>query len=298
MVTQEFQWSRSLLTLLLRYTPLYYRDLPARQKFQFVFSQLWYPLFAIFMGIMYALPIAALLFDVRFANVSYPGFLGHVLPALLTLIALAYMIRADGFFRPRDAKVLGWEKAFFAAAQWPWVLWGCAMAVRDRITGDFVEFRVTPKGRQAADPLPWKVLLPYLVLAFGAILPVAVIEGATEAAGFYIFACVNAAIYCALLLIIVINHMRENGISVRSAQTRAWGQMACIAALGGVIATSAVQRGDQGMIALASTTGQVQLVETRYVVSGAGQGTPGSVHSQLKLDWRTLLTSIPFLQRD
>ncbi|MEZ5796800.1 MAG: hypothetical protein R3D63_04480 [Paracoccaceae bacterium] len=44
MVTQEFQWSRSSLSLLLQHTGRYFRHLPLRLKFLFVFCQLWYPL--------------------------------------------------------------------------------------------------------------------------------------------------------------------------------------------------------------------------------------------------------------
>ena len=39
---QEFQWSRSLTTLLLTMTPNCRRNLPARLLCQFLFSQLWY----------------------------------------------------------------------------------------------------------------------------------------------------------------------------------------------------------------------------------------------------------------
>ncbi|MGO8655733.1 glycosyltransferase family 2 protein, partial [Rhizobium ruizarguesonis] len=52
LVTQEFQWSRSLVMLLLRYSPSLVGRLPPRLKFQFLFSQLWYPLFAFFMLLM------------------------------------------------------------------------------------------------------------------------------------------------------------------------------------------------------------------------------------------------------
>lgn len=117
LITQEFQWSRSLVTILLRYTPHYFGQLSGLQKFQFVFSHLWYPLFAVFMAIMFSLPIFALAFDMRFVDVSFLEFLAHVLPSVGVLIWLAYAIRADGLFRPVDAKVLGWEKAIFAAVQ-------------------------------------------------------------------------------------------------------------------------------------------------------------------------------------
>ncbi len=40
LVTQEFQWSRSLVMLLLQYSPRLVGRLPLRLKFQFLFSQL------------------------------------------------------------------------------------------------------------------------------------------------------------------------------------------------------------------------------------------------------------------
>ena len=120
----------------------------------------------------------------RFADVSFLGFLGHMLPSIFVLIVLAYAIRADGLFRPMDAKVLGWEKAVFAAVQWPWVLFGCGMAVIDRLRGGFVDFRVTPKGEQAYENVPMRVVLPYLVLAVASLAPVLLIQDVAQSAGF------------------------------------------------------------------------------------------------------------------
>ena len=75
LVTQEFQWSRSLVTLLLQYSPKYVPNLPFRLKFQFLFSQLWYPLFSFFMALMFVMPIFALMRGESFADVTYAGFL-------------------------------------------------------------------------------------------------------------------------------------------------------------------------------------------------------------------------------
>lgn len=294
LVTQEFQWSRSLLTLLLRHTPRYLGALSPLHRFQFVFSQLWYPLFAGFMAVMFTMPIVALCFDVRFVDVTYPAFLAHVLPALLVLVALAYAIRADGFFRPADAKVLGWEKALFAALQWPWVLWGCLMALRDRLFGGFVDFRVTPKGATVSAVLPWRVLLPYFGLALLSLLPVLLARDVQEAAGFYIFALVNAAIYTGLFLVIVLRHFREN---VVRGGLRLPGQLAlqvgCVAVLGGAIGFGAADHGRDALIALASTEGRVQFLQARSIVAGAGQGSSGQVHMSYNHGWISDLLGPP-----
>jgi cellulose synthase (UDP-forming) len=149
LAVQEFQWSRSLVTLLLSHTGRYLGRLPARLKFLFLLGQCWYPVFALTMLFSYIAPIWALVADLRFADVTYPAFVGHGLPATIALLWIAAEIRRDGLFRPLDGKVLSWEKVLFVFVQWPWVLWGCLMAVRDKLTGRFVDFRVTPKGFSA-----------------------------------------------------------------------------------------------------------------------------------------------------
>ncbi len=297
LVTQEFQWSRSLVTLLLTYTPRYFGGLPGRQKFQFVFSQLWYPLFALFMALMFAMPMMALLFDIRFADVTFPAFLAHMLPSMLLLIFLAYRIRADGLFRPLDAKVLGWEKAVFAAVQWPWVLLGCGMAVRDRLLGGFVDFRVTPKGGPLAPNVPWPVLLPYFGLAILSLLPVLLAGDVQESAGFYVFALINAILYTSVFIIIVVNHHRENQIGRRLRPARFMAQAACILGLAGMISLGFIERGHAALMALASTKGDIQLTRAQFIVAGAGQGASGDVHVTFNTNWLFQLLSNPAVER-
>ena len=80
LVVQELQWSRSLVTILLRYSPIFVPFLSAKTRFQFVFSQLWYPLFSLFMAVMFAMPLAALVFDFNYVNVTFIDFETHFLP--------------------------------------------------------------------------------------------------------------------------------------------------------------------------------------------------------------------------
>ena len=217
LVTQEFQWSRSLMMVLLQYTPGVLRRLPPKLRFQFLFCQLWYPLFSLFMLLMYLLPIAALAFDVNLVGMTYPDFLIHTLPAAVIVIAMAYRWRRLGCFRPVDAKVLSWEGALFQFARWPWSLLGCLAAVRDWCLGRTVEFRVTPKGADLSAALPNRVLLPYGALSILSAAAVAVLGDITNAGGFYIFALVNSVIYTLLLLVIVIRHRIESGARPRRA---------------------------------------------------------------------------------
>jgi hypothetical protein len=57
----------------------------AAAEAQFLFSQLWYPLFAFFMAVMFLMPIIALLRGESYVNVTYPQFLLHFAPLSLVL---------------------------------------------------------------------------------------------------------------------------------------------------------------------------------------------------------------------
>ena len=277
MLTQEFQWSRSLVSLLLRYTPRYLGRLPPVLKFQFLFSQLWYPLFALVMLIAFVLPIWAVLGDVRFAHVTFPGFLAHSVPQMLVLVWIAYQVRADGLFRPADAKVISWERALFVCIQWPWVLWGSAMAVRDRLTGGFVDFRITPKADGSRAELPFRVLAPYIALALLAALPVLLVDGVETAAGFYLLSLVNAALYASVVAIAVVHHLQENAIPLFARPARRLLEFAIVAALAGLVLWAGWLRGMQGLHSLSSGLGPCRFVAERFVVSGAGTGDPGTL---------------------
>ncbi|WEX74978.1 glycosyltransferase [Sinorhizobium numidicum] len=269
LVTQEFQWSRSLMMLLLQYSPRLIGRLPLRLKFQFLFSQLWYPLFAFFMALMFAMPVIALLRGENFVAVTYPSFVAHFAPLSIVLMLLAYRWRASGTFRPFHAKILTWECVLFLFARWPWALAGTLAAARDWIAGSFVDFRVTPKGGSEVDPVPLRVLSPYALLVLWALLPVLFVDDAGETKGFYLFSILNAAIYAALLLVIVIQHSRENTVRAATRLYRpamAAGLLSLIVLPG--VATA--EHGKDGLEALAWGAGSFRLFEERYAVAGAG----------------------------
>lgn len=278
MITQEFQWSRSLVTLLLQHTPKYLRSLPGRLKFLFVFCQLVYPMLALTAAVLYFAPIAAILFDTRYAEVTYPAFVGHALPTALIMIAIAFQMRRDHFFRPLRAPVLGWEKALFLSLQWPWVLWGCLMAVRDTLTGKFVDFRITPKGKSASAVLPAKVIGLYAVLALGCILPVLLAPDLTHARGFLLLSLLNAVIYASLVTVIVVHHIRENGVDWRGNLANVVTQFSSVAFVAVLLVAGFAARGVEGLHALSFGLEPLQLTRVEFSASGAGSENASSIH--------------------
>ncbi|MBL3551774.1 glycosyltransferase family 2 protein [Rhodovulum sulfidophilum] len=278
MLTQEFQWSRSLVTILLRHTPRCLSDLPLRLRLQFLFTQSIYPGLAAFMLAGSLLPAVALVFDMRFVGVTYPAFFGHSLPILGIFLGIGAMLRRDGYYRPSDAPVLGWERVLFPCAQWPWAAWGMLMALRDRLWGGFVDFRITPKGAAAEARLPLRLLAPYFMLAALALAPVLARSNVQEAAGFYLLSLLNGAIYVLLVAAVLRHHLTENRIRLRTGW-RAYGPHVGILAVLAMLNAGAVwARGVESLHFLTVGLGRFQVTSAQHVVSGAGQGGRKRLH--------------------
>ncbi|MDQ3810624.1 MAG: glycosyltransferase, partial [Chloroflexota bacterium] len=220
-VTQEFQWSRSLVRLLLGYTGRHWRGLDLRARVEFGFAQVWYPLFALHLLVAYLLPPVALLTRSPWVNVELPAFLLRSSFVTVCCLAPVWWVQRQGWFRPADARVLSWEAMLFQLARWPWVLLGCGHAILGHILGKEFAFRVTPKGNGGAQPLPLSLVLPYLALVVIEAGVAIAVDEPGQARGYYYFALLNAAVYSGVILAIVGLHLREC-LRHSSGRMRAW----------------------------------------------------------------------------
>lgn len=285
LVTQEFQWSRSLTTILLEHSPKYLPKLPPRLKAQFIFCQTWYVIFSVFALTTYIMPIYALVSGDTFANVTYIDFVFYSAPSMVVPVVLVMMLKAFGLSRPLTAKALSWEGMLFHSfARWPWVLWGILSSVRDYLTKSFVDFRVTPKGSGPKHLLPARVIAPYVALAIGASLPVLLVAHPSSAFGFYWFAAFNATIYGLLIVVIIARHLTENKISVRRNAGKIALQGALAAAAVLVPLAGFYNHGLEGIYGLQQGSG-VHVVKVIYPVSGAGRGEVGSRRFSFDPGW-------------
>lgn len=285
LATQEFQWSRSLVTLLLSHTRGYLGKLPWKLKFSFVLCQSWYMIFTGVMLYNYFSPIYALTFDARFADVTYPAFVGHVLPATLIMTWIAISIRKDGLFRPYNGKIFSYEKLLFVFLQWPWVCWGCLMALRDKLTGRFVDFRVTPKGDASSNALPTKVILVYAVLAAGAIFPVITEANLQQAHGFHLLSGLNALIYAIIVVQLVTRHL----LACRAELRRQWRtlsfQIGSAVSISMLVLIGVMVRGPESLYALTVGMEPFRIARAEYSASGAGMNNNRRVHYQFDPGW-------------
>ena len=193
---QEFQWARSLTTILFRYTRLYWGTLSYKHKAQFVFSQFWYPLFSFSMLVFLLLPAVALYSSTSWVNVVYLEFLWRIALLILPLLLINALFAKLGLARPQSAKVISWETWLFMFIRWPWSLFGCVIAVWDITKGQVATFTITPKPRPLEDrKLSPRFSLPYLAFSIFAIVPVFVVHNPGAASGYIIFSAINAMIY-------------------------------------------------------------------------------------------------------
>jgi len=208
-MTQEFQWSKSLFILFLTLTPRVAGKLGWRLKGQFLFSQLWYLLFGLFIIIGYFLPILAIILATSWVNVSYVEFLIRFYPVIMSTLAVVFYLKTVGLMRPRTAKILSWEPILFQLARWPWVLLGIVSATVTVIRKKQFEFKVTPKGEKNEAPLPIGALWPYALFIIASSVPALAVRDARTANGYFYFIICNIGLYLAVMMVIMVRHEYE-----------------------------------------------------------------------------------------
>ena len=226
MVTQEYQWSRSLTTMMLDLLPRHLGRLPFLLRLRFGYALAYYPLMGSMIVAGLVLPPVAVLTGLPWMNVDYFDFLLHFWSLPVWLMLALWLMRRRGLLRPRGAPLLSWETWLFALARWPFVILGVVGAVVQRMRPRPLTFKVTPKSEAGPQPLLARLTLPFAVLAV-ALSSVALFgELASPSVG-YVFLCLIAATaYAAVALAVPLLHVHESaraaGVTFRSALPTAW----------------------------------------------------------------------------
>ena len=196
MAVQEFQWSRSLVRILLFHTPYLWKNLPRRLKAQFLFSQLWYPMFSLSMLLLFVMPIVALIRGQAWVDIRFPDFIAFFSATYISSVAILFWTLNRRLSRPSRFSLFSWEAMLFPMVKWPWVLLGFLAAVLDRLGKTDFEFKVTPKQSSPSEGLGClRFAIPYIALSLAAAAPVLVVAHAGNASGSYLFSSLNAVTY-------------------------------------------------------------------------------------------------------
>ncbi|MBV9328018.1 MAG: glycosyltransferase [Chloroflexi bacterium] len=209
-ITQEFQWSRSVVNIFLSLWANRRDRLPLNVKIQLGFAQAWYFLFTLHMLLVYAMPIVALVTGTPWVDVDLPMFLLRAtIPSLVALLALIWT-RRQGWLRPATAPVLSWEAILFEYVRWPWMVLGIAHALIGHVTGKVFSFRVTPKGANGPRTLPVSILLPYVAIVVVEAGTAILVEHPGAAIGYTYLALVAALSYVVVIAAMIHLQFREN----------------------------------------------------------------------------------------
>src|SRR5205823_3007696 len=124
---------------------------------------------------------------------------------------IVHMLWARGWTRPVGISYFSWRTLLFLMARWPWILLGVTEAVVGRIVGRDFAIKVTAKGRTGPRRLPIRVLWPYIgIVALSSAVAAGVGPLSPRAVGYGFVALVAAAWYAAMLVAVVLLHLREN----------------------------------------------------------------------------------------
>lgn len=213
MVVQEFQWSRSITTLLLAMVPLNLRLLPWRLRLRFLYHLSYYGLLAgsIMLGLL--LSPAATFTGHSWILVNYGAFLVRWWSISAWLIAINLLLRRRGLLRPVNAPILSWENWLYSIVRWPFVAMGVCAGVLMGIRPREVTLRVTPKGRDALERLPTRLMLPFVILSVGCGFTALIGERGSTAPGYVFLTALAALTYAIVAGLVPVLHSRESAAS-------------------------------------------------------------------------------------
>jgi cellulose synthase/poly-beta-1,6-N-acetylglucosamine synthase-like glycosyltransferase len=211
MLVQEFQWSRSLTAVLWGLVPRHLGRMPWKLRLRFAYALTYYPLLATTtVGGLALAPYAAVT-GVPWIDVHYLDFLLRWWSISVWVVVLVLLMRRRGLLRPLRAPIVSWENCLYCLTRWPLVVRGVLAGTLQQIRPRPTTFRVTPKGAGSLEPLPLRLMAPYLLVCLvlsGASLYA---ESFTDAAG-YVFLCLLGAVtYGVVSIVVPVLHAVECG---------------------------------------------------------------------------------------
>lgn len=165
MVTQEFQWTRSLAILSLGLVPRTLGRLPGRLRVRFMFAATYNAVLGLVMAAGFLLAPAAVIAGRPWVSVNFIEFVVLFALASLPQFGMVLVLKRSGLLRPVDAPLVSWEVALYKLARLPFLWRGAVAGAWQVLTGRRTGFRVTPKDRDDIEPFTLGQSSWYLLLA-------------------------------------------------------------------------------------------------------------------------------------
>lgn len=216
MTVQEFQWSRSLTTMLFGLVPLNLRLLSWPMRLRFIYALSYYSLLASTTIAGLALAPVAAVTGQPWINVNYFTFLGHFWLISIWVILIAALLRRRGLLRPLHAPLVSWENWLYSLSRWPYVALGIGAAALQFIRPRPVTFKVTPKSSAGLEMLSAKLTVPFVIISLASSVAALAGEYRTAAVGYIFLSCVGAVVYAAVATLVPVLHARQMAASTHS----------------------------------------------------------------------------------
>ncbi len=212
MLVQEFQWSRSLTTVLLGLVPRNLTRLSWRLRLRFIYALSYYALLVLTTTAGLALAPVAAVTGRPWIDVNYLTFLLHWWSISVWLVLLTVLLRRRGLLRPNSAPILSWENWLYTLSRWPYIARGIGAAIMQSLRPRPVTFKVTPKSVGGLERLPTRLTVPYVVISVLSASAAIVGEASTGAAGYIFLSIVGAMIYTVVSAMVPLLHAREAAV--------------------------------------------------------------------------------------
>ncbi len=223
MVTQEFQWCRSLVVLLCSLVGRTLGVFGPRLRLRFLFALSIMPVMGLMSGAGFLIAPAAVVFDQQWMSMNFLMFLLLTSVVSVPLVLMMWVLRRADLLRPNDIPLINWESGLFQLVRWPYVVHGLVAGIRQVVLRRQVDFRVTPKGSTGLEPITVKVVLPYHLLSLA--MTVIGVWGtlAERAVGYAGLTLLGAVIYGFVSVFVPWMHLRElpAGVGTRGERVAA-----------------------------------------------------------------------------
>ncbi len=214
-ITQDYQWSRSLITLFLSFYHKFWSKLSWRGKIQYTFTQLWYPINAVIWFLCLMFPSVTLITGKVPVHINFLSLILFAgIPYVLSILNFLY-IRYKQHLRPVYVNVFSWENALFELARWPWIIIAGLDSIFSLVTKRNYSFKVTPKIKSASESISIKIIFPYIIIViFNLLILVLYREHNTDLNGYYWFSFVELMAYFILIVSVFVLHALESKNSI------------------------------------------------------------------------------------
>jgi len=209
MTVQEFQWARSLATILLGLVPRNLGRLPWVLRLRFIYALSYYFLLVSTTAAGLALAPVAASTGLPWINVNYFAFLAHWWSISIWLILITALLRRRGLLRPPRAPLVSWENWLYSLTRWPFVAFGICAAAAGLLRSRPVSFKVTPKRPGELEPLPLKLVVPFAAISVISAAAAVVGERFTAAAGYIYLSALAGVVYALVAILVPVRHAAE-----------------------------------------------------------------------------------------